>query len=66
MLNMELDAEVLKLFIIELSVVVCDDDPRKAKSRDDGLSYEFFGLGLSDLSHWLGFFPFGEIVYGYE
>ena len=61
MFNMELSIEVLKLFIIKLSIVVDDDGPRKAESTDDGLPYK-----LSDLSHRLGFHPFDKVVNGYE
>ena len=66
MFNIELNVEFLKLFIIKLSVVVDDDDPREAESRDEGLSDEFSSLGLGDLSYQLSFHPFGEVVDGYE
>ena len=63
---MELSVEVLELFIIKLLAIVDDDDPRKAKSTDDGLSHKLSGLGLGDLSHRLGFHPFGEVIDSYK
>ena len=66
MLNMELDTEVFELLIVELSVIICNDNPRKIEPRDDGLSDEFLGFGLNDLGHRLGFHPFGEVVNSYE
>ena len=62
MFNMKLDAEVLELFIIKLSVVVSDDDPREAKLRDNRLLDEFSSFDLSDLGHWLRFHPFGKVI----
>ena len=64
--NIELNIEVLELFIVKLSAIVGDDDPRKAESTDDGFPYELSSLGLDDLGHQLSFHPFGEIVDGYE
>ena len=66
MFDMELSIEVLELLIIELSAIVDDDDPREVESRDDGLSNEFSGLGLSDLGHRLWFHPFSEVINSYE
>ena len=63
--NIEHDIEVLKLFIIKLLVVVSDDHPREVESTDDGLLYKFSSLGLGDLSHRLGFHPFGEVISGH-
>ena len=66
MFIIDLDAEVLELFIIKFLVVVGDDDPRKAELANDGFSYKLFSLGLDDLGHWLSFHPFGEVVDGYK
>ena len=66
MFNMKFRLEVLELFIIKLSAIVSDDDSRKAESTDDGLPHEFCGLGLSDLSHQLGSYPFGKVINNYE
>ena len=66
MFNMELSIEVLEFFIIKLLAIIDDDDLREAESTDDGLPYKLSGLGLDDLSHQLGFYPFGEVVDGYE
>ena len=37
--NIELGADVLKLFIIKLSIIVGDDDLRKVESANYGFSY---------------------------
>ena len=66
MFNIELGAEVLELFIVKLSAVVGDDNPRKAESIDNRLLHELSVLSFSDLSHRLGFHPFCEVVNGYE
>ena len=60
----EFDVEVFDLLVIELSAIIYDDGLRKAKLIDDRLPYELLGFSFSDLSHWLGFHPFGEVVYG--
>ena len=66
MFNIDLNIEVLELFIIKLLAIVSDDDLEKAKSTNDGFLYKLSGLGLGDLGHQLGFYPFGEVVDGYE
>ena len=66
MFDIELDTEVSNFFIIKLSIVVGDNDPREVESIDDRLSYEFFGFGFGDLGHRLDFHPFGEVVNSYE
>ena len=37
MFDIELSTEVSELFVVKLSAVVGDDDPREAESTDDGL-----------------------------
>ena len=66
MFNMELSTEVRELFIIKLSIVVGDDDPREAESTGDRFLYKLSDLGLDDLGHRLDFHPFGKVVDGYE
>ena len=66
MLNMELDTQVSKLFVIKLPIIVNDDAPRETELRDDGLPDKFPSFGLDDLGHRLGFHPFGEVVNSYE
>ena len=66
MFDVELVTEVPKLFIVKLSIIVNDDNPREAKSTDDGLPYELSSFGLSDLDHRLSFYPFDEVVDGYK
>ena len=62
----ELSAEVLKLFIFELSAIIDDDDLRKVELTDNKFSYEFSSLGLNDLGYPLSFHLFGELVDGYK
>ena len=49
MFDVELAIEVPKLFIIKLSAIVDDENPRKVKSIDDGLPHELSGFGLDNL-----------------
>ena len=46
MINIELDLELLELFIVKLMAIICDYNPRQGKLANDSLPYEvsYFGF----------------------
>ena len=64
--NLEINAEVIKLFIIELLAIIGDDDPREAKSRDDRLSDEISDFFFDDFGLQLSFYLLSEVINSYK
>ena len=64
MFDIEFDTEIFKLFIIELTTIVCNDGSREVESVDYRFPYKFSDLSFNDLGHWFGLCPFSEVVDG--
>ena len=66
MFDVEFEAKVSKLCIIELFAVVSDDHPWKIKLAYCQPLDEVFDLLLNDLCWRLSFYPFHKVVYYYD
>lgn len=62
-LNVPSFTKTPKLFIVELSIVVGDDDVGHSKSTHNGFSHKFNSFPLSDRGSRLRLSPFSKIVY---
>ena len=60
MLDMELVQEFLEPPIVKLSAILCNDHPGETIPAYYKLLDERLGLGLGDVGHWLGLYPFGK------
>ena len=66
MLNVELGTKFFKLLIIKLPTIYYNNSSGQAEYANNRVSNEAPGLGLSDLCHWFGFYPFGKVVNGHK
>ena len=63
MFNVEFIQELFEPSSIELGTIVYDDGSRKAIMAYNRLPDERLHLGLSDVGHGLGLYPFGKIIH---